>query len=65
LKFPIASQLASRERQIGGAALERFVKGYDIPKGCMLTLYHHAFCPHSRFVRLVAGEYGFDLRLVE
>ncbi|MFX5987676.1 glutathione S-transferase N-terminal domain-containing protein, partial [Acinetobacter baumannii] len=23
------------------------------------------FCPHSRFVRLVLGEYGFDVKLVE
>jgi glutathione S-transferase len=31
----------------------------------MFTLFHHAFCPHSRFVRLIFGEYGFDVRLVE
>jgi len=31
----------------------------------MLTLYHHPFCPHSRFVRLALGEHGLDLRLVE
>ena len=31
----------------------------------MFTLFHHAFCPHSRFVRLILGEYGFDARLVE
>jgi len=31
----------------------------------MFTLYHHPFCPHSRFVRLILGEYGLDLRLVE
>ena len=31
----------------------------------MYTLYHHAFCPHSRFVRLVLGEYGLDLTLVD
>lgn len=31
----------------------------------MLTLFHHAFCPHSRFVRLVLGEYGLDTELVE
>jgi len=65
LKFPNRIRLCHGNVKIGGAAFERFVKGYDIPKGCMLTLYHHAFCPHSRFVRLVAGEYGFDLRLVE
>jgi glutathione S-transferase len=31
----------------------------------MYTLYHHPFCPHSRFVRLIIGEHGLDLRLVE
>jgi glutathione S-transferase len=31
----------------------------------MYTLFHHPFCPLSRFVRLVLGEYGLDLRLVE
>ena len=31
----------------------------------MITLFHHPFCPHSRFVRLVLGEYGLDSKLVE
>jgi glutathione S-transferase len=31
----------------------------------MLTLLHHPFCPHSRFIRLVLGEYGLDATLVE
>jgi glutathione S-transferase len=31
----------------------------------MITLFHHPFCPHSRFVRLALGEHGLDLRLVE
>jgi glutathione S-transferase len=31
----------------------------------MVTLFHHAFCPHSRFVRLALGEYGVPARLVE
>ena len=31
----------------------------------MITLFHHPFCPHSRFVRLVFGEYGLDSKLVE
>jgi glutathione S-transferase len=31
----------------------------------MLTLIHHGFCPHSRFVRLAFGEYGLNARLVE
>jgi glutathione S-transferase len=31
----------------------------------MLTLFHHPFCPHSRFVRLVLGEYRLDVTLAE
>lgn len=31
----------------------------------MLTLFHHPFCPHSRFTRLALGEYGLMPRLVE
>jgi glutathione S-transferase len=31
----------------------------------MLTLFHHPFCPHSRFVRLAIGEYGLAARAVE
>ena len=31
----------------------------------MATLYHHPMCPHSRFARLVLGEYGIEPRLVE
>jgi glutathione S-transferase len=31
----------------------------------MITLFYHPFCPHSRFVRLVLGEYGLTPRLAE
>ena len=31
----------------------------------MPTLFHHPFCPHSRFVRIAAGEYGLNLTLIE
>jgi glutathione S-transferase len=31
----------------------------------MLTLFHHPFCPHSRFVRLAFGEFGVTARMVE
>src|ERR1051325_7026648 len=31
----------------------------------MPTLFHHPFCPHSRFVRLALGEYGISVRLTE
>lgn len=31
----------------------------------MLTLFHHPFCPHSRFIRLALTELGFDVQLIE
>ena len=31
----------------------------------MFTLFHHPFCPHSRFVRLVLEELGLTVRPVE
>ncbi|HVX92119.1 MAG TPA: glutathione S-transferase family protein [Xanthobacteraceae bacterium] len=31
----------------------------------MLTVLHHPFCPHSRFVRLALGEHGIAPSLVE
>ena len=31
----------------------------------MLTLFHHPFCPHSRFIRLVLAECGLEHRTVE
>lgn len=31
----------------------------------MLTLLHHPFCPHSRFIRLALGEYGLNATLNE
>jgi glutathione S-transferase len=31
----------------------------------MLTLYHHPFCPFSRFVRLALSEYGVSPQFVE
>ena len=31
----------------------------------MITLYHHPFCPHSRFVRLSLGEMGIEPKLIE
>jgi glutathione S-transferase len=31
----------------------------------MLTLFHHPFCPHSRFVRLALAEHGTAARAVE
>jgi glutathione S-transferase len=34
-------------------------------KSRMLTLFHHAFCPHSRFVRLALGELGLAADPIE
>jgi glutathione S-transferase len=30
-----------------------------------MKLYHHPFCPHSRFARLALGEYGVSADLIE
>jgi glutathione S-transferase len=30
-----------------------------------MQLFHHPFCPHSRFVRLLLGEYGIGVDLIE
>jgi glutaredoxin len=35
------------------------------PWNFMLTLFQHPLCPHSRYVRLMLGEYGIEARLVE
>jgi glutathione S-transferase len=31
----------------------------------MLTLFYHPLCPFSRYARLILGEYGIEVRLVE
>jgi glutathione S-transferase len=31
----------------------------------MPQLYHYPLCPHSRFVRLILGEYGVETQLIE
>ena len=31
----------------------------------MLTLFHHPFCPHSRFIRLALAEHGLEYRTIE
>jgi glutathione S-transferase len=36
-----------------------------LPGAVTALLFHHPFCPHSRFVRLMMGEYGVAVRLVE
>src|SRR3984885_976940 len=46
----------------------RLGRSHSLPAlnpGLMITLYHHPFCPHSRFIRLVLGEMGIEPRLVE
>jgi glutathione S-transferase len=35
------------------------------PDDFTATLFHHPFCPHSRFVRLALAECGFGVKLVE
>ena len=36
-----------------------------LPGAVTALLFHHPFCPHSRFVRLMMGEYGVAARLVD
>ncbi len=36
-----------------------------LQREAMATLFHHPLCPHSRFVRLVLGEFGLEAMLVE
>ncbi len=31
----------------------------------MLTIFHHPFCPHSRYIRLALGEHRLEHRLIE
>jgi len=31
----------------------------------MLTLFHHPFCPHSRYIRLAVAEHGLEHRTIE
>jgi glutathione S-transferase len=31
----------------------------------MLTIFHHPFCPHSRYIRLALAEYGLEYRTIE
>src|ERR1700755_1075621 len=47
------------------SVVDGFLISREINQGRMLTLFHHPFCPHSRFIRLVLGEYGLDVQLVE
>ena len=45
--------------------VDGFLSNRELVKGHMFTLFHHPFCPHSRFIRLVLGEYGLEAQLVE
>src|SRR5918996_6139646 len=31
----------------------------------MLTIFHHPFCPHSRYIRLALAEHGLEYRTIE
>jgi len=58
-----------------GFAYNRRRFGAACPRDCLIcivytvasmrTLFHHPFCPHSRFVRLTLEELGLTARLVE
>src|ERR1700730_4279106 len=76
MDFPVP--MTFRKFVNGGAAMEHELRKVgtskslnvslsrrDLQRGPMYTLFHHSFCPHSRFIRLALGEHGLDLRLVE
>ena len=50
---------------MGLAMLALFAQRQAFRAKRMITLYHHPFCPHSRFVRLALGELGIEPDLVE
>jgi len=50
--------LTDRPPRLGGVHLRRV-------RGSMISLYHHPFCPHSRFIRLALAEYGLEPKLIE
>ena len=43
----------------------RIVHELSSARIAMITLHHHPFCPHSRFIRLVLAEFGVEPTLVE
>jgi len=55
----------ARRCETGGTGGDGFLSNRDHSQGRMFTLFHHPFCPHSRFIRLVLGEYGLDVQLAE
>ena len=57
---PAAALEGTTGRRLGGALDKMHLTGAG-----MVTLYHHPFCPHSRFVRLALGEMGIEPKLVE
>jgi glutathione S-transferase len=40
-------------------------EGNSPAETAVVMLFHHPFCPQSRFVRILLGEYGISVRLVE
>src|SRR5215475_3141459 len=60
-------RLPGNEKRLGNAQklLHGTTRPNSLSTGNMLTLFHHSFCPHSRFVRLALGEYGIEFRLIE
>ena len=60
----IRGNVSGVKRQVLGTILVPMPDARWLIPG-MLTLFHHPFCPHSRFVRLVLEELGQTPRLVE
>src|SRR5258708_36038282 len=61
--FPLWMKRANRA--FAGVALFQRAGSGSIAGSRVMQLFHHPFCPHSRFVRLVLGEYGIAADLIE
>src|SRR3977135_1821152 len=64
--LPTSTRWQRKSRKLGGDRKNESPR--DRPDSVhldMSTLFHHPFCPHSRFVRLALNEYGVATRLIE
>ena len=61
-----ATEKVAACRDAGGFTFGAVLSSVAVRRGrisAMITLFHHPFCPHSRFVRLVLGEFGLDVEV--
>jgi glutathione S-transferase len=63
--FPAPGAQSARLSRRGARPIGTSHSASPLDNGPMPTLYHHPFCPHSRFVRLILAEYGIEPKLIE